>query len=82
MCEDCRPLGFLLGLPFMLVAFALTLIGIVLWIITLVSAPSLFLIPSFFPSSFTVRPPCYFTISHPFQTPELWLKKHFARNDH
>ncbi|KAH9574613.1 hypothetical protein CY35_01G067300 [Sphagnum magellanicum] len=35
MCDgDCRPLGFLLGLPFMLVAFILTLVGILLWIIT------------------------------------------------
>lgn len=30
---DCRPLGFLIGLPFMLVAFLLSLIGMVLWII-------------------------------------------------
>jgi hypothetical protein len=38
MCEeDCKPLGFLLGLPFMLLAFAFTLVGIVLWIITLVT---------------------------------------------
>ncbi|CAK9883017.1 unnamed protein product [Sphagnum jensenii] len=35
MCEeDCKPFGFLLGLPFMLLAFAFTLVGVVLWIIT------------------------------------------------
>ncbi|KAJ9170907.1 hypothetical protein P3X46_018970 [Hevea brasiliensis] len=30
---DCRPLGFLLGLPFALVALLLSLVGAVLWII-------------------------------------------------
>ena len=34
MCDNCRPLGFLIGLPFMLVAFLLSLIGVLLWIIT------------------------------------------------
>ncbi|OAY35309.1 signaling peptide TAXIMIN 2 [Manihot esculenta] len=30
---DCRPLGFLLGLPFALVALILSLVGAVIWII-------------------------------------------------
>jgi hypothetical protein len=29
----CRPLGFLIGLPFMLIGFVLSIIGAVLWII-------------------------------------------------
>ncbi|KAI5662494.1 hypothetical protein M9H77_21817 [Catharanthus roseus] len=29
--EDCRPLGFLIGLPFALVALVLSLIGAVIW---------------------------------------------------
>ncbi|KAJ7564840.1 hypothetical protein O6H91_02G036000 [Diphasiastrum complanatum] len=34
MCsEDCRPLGFLLGLPFAILSFFLSLIGVVVWII-------------------------------------------------
>ncbi|XP_020599340.1 uncharacterized protein LOC110038778 [Phalaenopsis equestris] len=30
---QCRPLGFLLGLPFAILALALSLIGAVIWII-------------------------------------------------
>lgn len=33
MCDDCRPLGFLIGLPFMLVAAVLSLVGMVIWVI-------------------------------------------------
>jgi hypothetical protein len=31
--DDCRPLGFLIGLPFALIALVLSLIGAVVWVI-------------------------------------------------
>ncbi|CAK9156901.1 unnamed protein product [Ilex paraguariensis] len=31
--EDCRPLGFLVGLPFALIAVVLSLVGAVIWVI-------------------------------------------------
>ncbi|KAJ4980677.1 hypothetical protein NE237_031514 [Protea cynaroides] len=30
---DCRPLGFLIGLPFALVAVVLSLVGLIIWVL-------------------------------------------------
>eukprot|EP00850_Spirogloea_muscicola_P002139 SM000008S22228 [mRNA] locus=s8:513312:514204:+ [translate_table: standard] len=31
--DDCRPLGFLIGLPFMLIGVLLSIIGMVIWVV-------------------------------------------------
>jgi hypothetical protein len=39
--RGCRPLGFLLGLPFALVAVLVSIVGAIIWIIGYASLPSL-----------------------------------------
>lgn len=46
-CE-CRPLGFLLGLPFAILALILSLVGAVIWVLGYVTSISLNFQPFFF----------------------------------
>ncbi|EFJ17169.1 hypothetical protein SELMODRAFT_169207 [Selaginella moellendorffii] len=32
-CDNCHPIGFLLGLPFAILSFLISLVGVVVWIV-------------------------------------------------